>query len=415
MKKTIISTVVSTLLLSSSINAVDIDIKKGWQLKGSSTPISLDTFKDAYCIDTVWIYDKNETWSVYSNSPTIQKFIKDNNLSSLNEIKSYDGFWIKAKGDCNITFGNISPSSIRVDAGKDKNIAVNETVSLSANVDLNLTYKWFDEDSNNLLLESSSKVLDTNKISKSKFDTSEVNKTKNIKLKVYDNSGVLLGEDNVKLNIIDTKFKFKGLYYGEVISPYTGRIWLDRNLGASQVCTDTNDTKCYGDYYQWGRGTDGHQENNSSLSSELINDITDDTNDKFITTLSGKDWLSYDNDGNIREISWKNIDGDTQVCPSGFRVPTIIEFKNETNSTTVSDLNKYLYDTLKLPYSGYRDGNYGDIKGIYKGSDTLKLWSSSSSKPSYTDYSMAIYITPTKIEYKREYRKDGIPIRCIKD
>jgi hypothetical protein len=39
-----------------------------------------------------------------------------------------------------------------------------------------------------------------------------------------------------------------------------GRIWLDRNLGAKQrqeVDSGTN-SAVYGDIYQWGRRTDGH-------------------------------------------------------------------------------------------------------------------------------------------------------------
>jgi len=54
-----------------------------------------------------------------------------------------------------------------------------------------------------------------------------------------------------------------GVKYDTVTSPYTGRVWLDRNLGASQVCTSATDTACYGDYYQWGRGHDGHQSSSS--------------------------------------------------------------------------------------------------------------------------------------------------------
>ncbi len=36
-----------------------------------------------------------------------------------------------------------------------------------------------------------------------------------------------------------------------------GGIWMDRNLGASQVATAIKDDKSYGYYYQWGRGTAG--------------------------------------------------------------------------------------------------------------------------------------------------------------
>ncbi len=35
--------------------------------------------------------------------------------------------------------------------------------------------------------------------------------------------------------------------------------WMDRNLGASQAATASNDVASYGDYYQWGRFSDGHQ------------------------------------------------------------------------------------------------------------------------------------------------------------
>ena len=39
----------------------------------------------------------------------------------------------------------------------------------------------------------------------------------------------------------------------------TGRIWMDRNLGATRAATISTDTSAYGDLYQWGRGSDQHQ------------------------------------------------------------------------------------------------------------------------------------------------------------
>jgi hypothetical protein len=40
---------------------------------------------------------------------------------------------------------------------------------------------------------------------------------------------------------------------------HTGKVWLDRNLGARQVCTSSTDAACFGDLYQWGRAKDGHE------------------------------------------------------------------------------------------------------------------------------------------------------------
>ena len=61
------------------------------------------------------------------------------------------------------------------------------------------------------------------------------------------------------------EISWKGLLYNTITSS-TGRVWLDRNLGATQVCTSSTDTACYGGLYQWGRDTDGHQILTSSTS-----------------------------------------------------------------------------------------------------------------------------------------------------
>jgi hypothetical protein len=45
----------------------------------------------------------------------------------------------------------------------------------------------------------------------------------------------------------------------DVTNPTTGKTWMDRNLGASQVANSSTDAASYGDLYQWGRRADGHQ------------------------------------------------------------------------------------------------------------------------------------------------------------
>jgi len=45
-----------------------------------------------------------------------------------------------------------------------------------------------------------------------------------------------------------------------VVGPETpAKIWLDRNLGATQVATSATDWLAYGSLFQWGRAADGHQ------------------------------------------------------------------------------------------------------------------------------------------------------------
>ena len=56
------------------------------------------------------------------------------------------------------------------------------------------------------------------------------------------------------------------IFAGTITSSVTGKVWMDKNLGASQVCTSFDDSNCYGDYYQWGRDTDGHQVSTSDTN-----------------------------------------------------------------------------------------------------------------------------------------------------
>jgi hypothetical protein len=63
---------------------------------------------------------------------------------------------------------------------------------------------------------------------------------------------------NVIASVTDDEIFFNNLVYSTVTSPDTGKVWLDRNLGATQVATSKTDSAAYGHYYQWGRNDDGH-------------------------------------------------------------------------------------------------------------------------------------------------------------
>jgi hypothetical protein len=63
----------------------------------------------------------------------------------------------------------------------------------------------------------------------------------------------------------------------DVTNPTTGKTWMDRNLGASRVATDSTDALAYGDLYQWGRFADGHQCRDS--------DQTDVMRSRFVSVI----------------------------------------------------------------------------------------------------------------------------------
>ena len=194
-----------------------------------------------------------------------------------------------------------------------------------------------------------------------------------------------------------------GTIYGCVVSPYTGKVWLDRNLGAARVCESFDDTACYGDYYQWGRNFDGHQDSTSGTTSTQATDVNN-AGSSFILRLS--DWASTDSDGSVRAANWSKTDG-SSVCPVGFRVPTIAELKAElldAGSAQIQNRDDAFNSFLKLPSAGYRDDS------LYLQSSLGVVWSSSvnGSRTHYVGYSRNAY------SYHNA-RIFGYSVRCLRD
>ena len=216
---------------------------------------------------------------------------------------------------------------------------------------------------------------------------------------------------SVAITILDVEPEpiiHNGVTYNEVTSPYTGEVWLDRNLGASRVCLALNDTACYGDYYQWGRNFDGHQISNSATTTTLATDITNVGSDFIISAdISGK-WTTADSDGSLRSANWSNTDG-SSVCPIGYRVPTITELTAETilASTPVSNNTDAFNNFLKLPSAGSRRSGLMSSVGT-----DVDMWSSSANG-SYSEY-LYIHSAYAGTPFP-QYRAYGGSIRCIKD
>ena len=213
-------------------------------------------------------------------------------------------------------------------------------------------------------------------------------------------------EANISITIYSNTITFNGRQYKPVVSPYTGKIWLDRNIGASRVCTTIDDTQCYGDYYQWGRDRDGHEKSNSALTDIQADDINS-TGNKFI--YGSQDWASVDSNGSLRVDKWAKSDG-SSVCPAGYRVPTIDEFKAETIDQYMSSNADAFNSFLKIATSGFRNYTNGNV--VYRGSRS-DFWTISVDNSS--NNAGQLYIRDG--EYLANYpaRAYGQSIRCIED
>ncbi|MFN2424585.1 MAG: PEGA domain-containing protein, partial [Cryomorphaceae bacterium] len=132
----------------------------------------------------------------------------------------------------------------------------------------------------------------------------------------------------------------------EVTNPKTGRTWIDRNLGAERAATSPTDEKAYGDLYQWGRYSDGHQCRDSETTSSVSSSTHSDHND-FITTSSN--WLSSQNND-----LWQGVNGVNNPCHEGYRLPTEAEFNTERLSWSSKSQQGAFNSPLKLTAGGYR-------------------------------------------------------------
>src|SRR6056297_790033 len=113
----------------------------------------------------------------------------------------------------------------------------------------------------------------------------------------------------------------------DVYNPTTGKIWMDRNLGASQVATSSTDAAAYGDLYQWGRAADGHESRTSGTTAALATSDTPGHGDFITSNSSPYDWRNPQNDN-----LWQGVSGTNNPCPSGYRLPTEAEWEEEVTS-----------------------------------------------------------------------------------
>jgi uncharacterized protein (TIGR02145 family) len=198
----------------------------------------------------------------------------------------------------------------------------------------------------------------------------------------------------------------------EVVSA-TGRIWMDRNLGASKVADSLTDVAAYGSYYQWGRASDGHQCPIPTTTPILS---TGDTpgHANFITTPLGAspyDWRSTKNDA-----LWQGVNGINNPCPCGFRLPTTQEFQAEVATWTSASANGGFESVLKLPLPGrapYESGNaeqYPFVSGI---NTHGYYWTSNIDGTGGGNVRFNNFSMPFVWGYSG--RATGMTVRCIKD
>ena len=189
----------------------------------------------------------------------------------------------------------------------------------------------------------------------------------------------------------------------DVTNPTTGAIWMDRNLGATQAATSSTDVDAYGDLYQWGRRSDGHQCRTSATTSTLSSTDQPAHGDFILAPDPPKDWRSPQN-ANL----WQGVNGTNNPCPSGYRIPTEAELVAERLSWSANTSAGALASPLKLPMAGYR--SYTDGSLVIVG--TFGYYWSSTVSGANSRFLLFYNSDAYMVDNGRAY---GTSVRCLKD
>jgi uncharacterized protein (TIGR02145 family) len=196
-----------------------------------------------------------------------------------------------------------------------------------------------------------------------------------------------------------------------------GKCWLDRNLGATQVATASNDAASYGDLYQWGRAADGHEKRNSQTfdgTSTRPNTIIQNGawDGLFISIPSGtnrNDWVTTQSNDAWNNGTQTNPEKTiTDPCPSRYRIPTQAEWQDEINQGNLANISDAISSPLKLPAAGLRNSTNGSISsaGTFGGYWSSTTSSNNASRLGFTSSGSSMFAFN---------RSSGYSVRCLKD
>ena len=182
---------------------------------------------------------------------------------------------------------------------------------------------------------------------------------------------LLKGYSQITLPVYQGTFFKIGSKANTITSAATGKVWMDRNLGATRVATSSTDDLAYGDLYQWGRQADGHQLMTwigSTRGYSTNSTVNGTSSTSTVSTNSTKMLIGYSNwytgTSPAQNNLWQGVNGINNPCPSGYRLPTSVEFDAERTAFSSGDAAGAFASALKLPVAGYRYDSDGSINFV---------------------------------------------------
>ena len=194
-----------------------------------------------------------------------------------------------------------------------------------------------------------------------------------------------------------------------------GHVWLQQNLGASQVATAHNDAAAFGDLYQWGRWDDGHGAPTSTTASAATLVPNNPLglglgSDKFYIGPNPSDWWGAGGASDTWDGATSSATNGIDPCVAlgvEWHLPAQGDWANLLTLEGITNTATAFASNLKLPAAGARDGQTGTIinAGLYG-----QYWSHTSSGVYAKDLTVGdTWVNPDD----DAYRGYGMCVRCL--
>jgi hypothetical protein len=223
-----------------------------------------------------------------------------------------------------------------------------------------------------------------------------------------------------------------------------GSVWLQQNLGSSRVATAADDVQSYGDLYQWGRWTDGHEkrtpvfsrtitaaEPNPNNPDGLIKQWGSNVNPFYYGSTNQTWWWQY-SAGNLTDsllaatpssaTANNGCDPCRLLLGGTWRMPTYSDFNGIVSNapvTGVAIINKAsaFSSYLKLSLGGYRAKESTSLMSV---GQSGYFWSSTANAPSFLgatvlsgSFQTGVFADQARVS--NDSRGLGYAVRCKKD
>lgn len=222
--------------------------------------------------------------------------------------------------------------------------------------------------------------------------------------------------------------------YGDTIKYTTvraadGRVWLQHNLGTTDVAQNAKDELSYGGVFQWGRPMDMH-ELRGSAAVQIAEAYTPSTLPVSLKGVSVKGsvpnlwWYKGEIDdewtaSSEESVTMKIGQDPCKLFGEDWSVPSYIEWMNVINKEIITNLSTAYNSNLKISAGGHRNGLNGNF---YQVNNIAYYWTSTpatSTDPQVDTEggarARAVWFWESQVTpYKRDRRSNGHSVRCIK-